>query len=287
MPAPFELGVLSTEISDDIDVVSSVTEELGMKWLDIRRIDGATPDAFSDEHIAKATSALDRHGLLLKVIRGPNLKGIGLDDVDSVSAFLNSDIFKREMELFRRCFAVARSLGASHVRAFTFKRTRRGPVPDPVLEVIAAAIGHVGQAAADHELGVMIENVESCWADTGVNSARIIDAVGRDNVKLTWDPANALVSGEDALEVGYPAAKPHIGHVDIKDVRFKDKAKGTFEWACVGKGELDCQAHLRRLAADGYSDVVVLETHWKPEGKTPEQATRESFAALTEIVDRL
>ena len=63
-----------------------------------------------------------------------------------------------------------------------------------------------------------LENEHACNIATGAETARVLAAVDHPNLKVVWDPANAVVSGEKAVPEGYgklPVSR--IQHVHAKD----------------------------------------------------------------------
>jgi sugar phosphate isomerase/epimerase len=126
-----------------------------------------------------------------------------------------------------------------------------------------------------------LENVRSCYANTGSNLQRVVGAVGADNLRMIWDPANSFVSGQRAYPDGYDALdKFRILDVHVKDARLLDAATGLTDWTCVGEGQVDYGPQLGALARDGYRGPLTIETHWHPR----EYATRTTFAGLLQAL---
>ena len=50
--------------------------------------------------------------------------------------------------------------------------------------------------AARHGVTIGLENEHACNIATGAETARVLAALDHPNLKVVWDPANALVSGE-------------------------------------------------------------------------------------------
>jgi sugar phosphate isomerase/epimerase len=112
--------------------------------------------------------------------------------------------------------------------------------------------------------------------------------VGSDRLKVVWDPANAFVSGEDsAFPDGYEAVKPYMAHVHIKDARLLDPESGLTAWERIGDGVVDYRGQLKALIDDGYTDIISVETHYSPPGKTPAEATRLTAEGLRQVLDSL
>jgi hydroxypyruvate isomerase len=98
---------------------------------------------------------------------------------------------------------------------------------------------------------------------TAADALAVIDRVGADNLRLLADLYHLSVNGDD-LDAVIAAHTGRIGHVQIADV------PGRHE---PGTGNLDLNAHLEKLAANGYTGHIGLE--YKPTG-----ASADSFGWL-------
>jgi len=75
-----------------------------------------------------------------------------------------------------------------------------------------------------------------------------------------WDPANALVAGENPFPDGYRRLPPdRIVHVHAKDCHVQGY---TPEWGPLGTLAIDWKGQISALRHDGYQGHVSLETHW-------------------------
>jgi sugar phosphate isomerase/epimerase len=162
-----------------------------------------------------------------------------------------------------------------------------GPIPVETLPKIAAGLRIACQVAEEEGVILVLENVRSCWGNSGVNSRKILDAVSHPHLRAIWDPGNDYVSGGVPYPEGYEAVKPYIVHVHLKDARVVDPEPGLTAWEAVGAGEGRLAEQMAALVRDGYSGVVSLETHWRGEGLSAADSSRRSFAGLQEILARL
>ena len=125
-----------------------------------------------------------------------------------------------------------------------------------------------------------LENVRSCWGNTGHNAARILAAVDHPRLRAIWDPGNDYVSGGVPYPDGYRAVLPYTVHVHVKDAAVVDAATGLTRWACIGTGEVDYAGQVAALRADGYRGALSVETHWRKPGDTGPESTRDTLAGL-------
>jgi sugar phosphate isomerase/epimerase len=153
-----------------------------------------------------------------------------------------------------------------------------------MLDRIAAGLRIACDVAAAAGVTLALENVRSCWGNTGLNTRRILDAVGSPYLKALWDPGNDYVSGGVPYPEGYEAVKPSIAHVHVKDARVLDPATGLTAWECIGAGETRLAEQMAALVRDRYNGAVSLETHWRAPDADAALSSRRSFAGLCQIL---
>ena len=85
------------------------------------------------------------------------------------------------------------------------------------------------------------------------------------HIGVVWDPANALVAGEEPFPAGYTRLpKGRIAHVHAKDCHIDGE---TPVWGPLGTRHVAWKAQIAALLADGYTGYISLETHWPgPDG---------------------
>lgn len=126
------------------------------------------------------------------------------------------------------------------------------------------ALGDLAHAAAQQELVIGLENEHACNVATGAETGRILALIPHPNLQIVWDPANALVAGEDPFPLGYSLLPRRIAHVHAKDCHM-DRNKPV--WGPLGTRHVRWKGQIAALLADGYSGFLSLETHWPgPDG---------------------
>jgi len=110
----------------------------------------------------------------------------------------------------------------------------------------------------------------------------VLAAVDHPNLKVVWDPANAVVSGEKAVPDGYrllPVSR--IQHVHAKDCTM-DGHKPSF---CeLGAGVVGWREQIDALERDGYKGWISLETHWPGPGGNKHEGSMICGRRLAELV---
>jgi sugar phosphate isomerase/epimerase len=250
----------------------------GLRGAELRVIDGRNIIDMSDDEVDRVRGLAQAHGIQILGIASPALK-CELPSGGETDPRLQRDIFGApytladQPRLIRRALEIAERSGAKMIRVFSYWRTVEAAHPSPgLLDEIATALVDLADQAAARGILIGLENEHACNVATGEESARLLALVDHAALTLIWDPANALVAGENAFPDGYgklPAAR--VGHVHVKDCRVTD---GAPTWGPVGEMDVDWDGQIRALVSDGYSGWLSLETHWKgPHGDKLEAST--------------
>ncbi len=288
----FSLGVVTDEIAEDPAVALPAAREMGFSHVELNRVGGRGVHELSDAEVAALGRMIAGEGLRVVAVDPPSFKGIELDDVPAAEVTRHPAVVEH-LEQVRRSCQAARELGAGIVRVFSFRRgyltgagnpspreARGGAIPDALLPRIVAGLRAATAIAAEYGITLGLENVRSCWGNSGHNAARILAAVDHPRLRAIWDPGNDFVSGGVPYPDGYRAVLPYLIHVHVKDAQVVDDAAGLTSWAPIGSGSVDYAGQLAALRRDGYAGVVSVETHWRKPGDAGLESTRETLAGL-------
>lgn len=262
MPGRFPIAAITDEFSPSIEDAVAAMAEIGMTGAELRMVFGKNIVDLSDEELDRAITIVRAAGLEIVSIASPLLK-CELPDAPEIDARFQQDRFaaKHQYEdqprLTARAFEIAGRTGARIIRVFTYWRTVR---PEECFDRIVSSLKDLADQAAQHGVVIGIENEHACNIATGAESARLFGALDHPNLKLVWDPANALVSGETPFPDGYSRVPvSRIAHVHAKDCRVENH-RAT--WVELGAGVVDWRGQMDALATDGYRGWISLETHW-------------------------
>jgi sugar phosphate isomerase/epimerase len=293
---PFRFGAVTDELDDDLDRALSIARDLGITAVELNQVWGQNVVELPESAVARAERILGAGKARVIAIAPSCFKPCVLDHLP-VGRVAEDPEVARHLELLERALALARRFDALFVRVFSFRRSGivglgnpsprppdGGSIPEEMLDRIAEGLREAARRAEEAGVTLVLENVRSCWANTGVNTAAVLEAVDSPALRALWDPANDFVSGGVPYPNGYEAVRPHMLHVHVKDARVVDAAAGLTAWAPIGEGEVDYQGQIRALLEDGYPGVLALETHWRPAGGSAESASRQSFAGLRALV---
>lgn len=296
---PFRFGAVTDELDDDLERALAIGRDLGITEVELNNLWGRNVVELAEEELARAERALGAAGAPVAAIDPPCFKPCVLDHLP-VGRVAEDPEVARHLELLDRALALARRFDAPFVRVFSFRRSgivglgnpsprlpEGGPIPEEMLDRIAEGLREAARRAEEAGVTLLLENVRSCWANTGVNTAAVLEAVDSPALRALWDPANDYVSGGVPYPYGYQAVRPHMLHVHVKDARVVDRAIGLTAWAPIGEGEVDYRGQVRALLEDGYQGVLALETHWRAAAGSAESASRQSFAGLLALVSEV
>jgi sugar phosphate isomerase/epimerase len=277
---PFTLGVISDEISQDLDVVIRTAKDFKLDAVELRSIFDVKVQDLERDHLQRLKEGLGEADLRVISIASPFLK-CEIDD--------DKEYFEH-IGIFERCIEIARELDTDLVRGFTFWRRDGLDGLPKYWDQIVEKFQKPTEIAERENVVLEIENEQSCFVGTGEDLARFLREVDSKNVKAIWDPGNAYYDDarEEAFPVGYEALKPWIVHVHLKDVVINQEGKP--ECVPIGTGEVDIEGQLRALKADGYTGCVSLETHWRPKALDEELLQRpggEEFSSSGEYASRV
>ena len=297
---PFDLCLVAEEIGNDFERVIASARSMGIEEIELGSLWGQRIDDISFGRLVAARDILRDHGMRVRMVATEVFKTVFLGNADADEMSLDPH-YRKHMALLRTCVEAAVFFGAPMVRVFSFRREGMvavgnpsprmpggGTFPDEMVTRVAAGLAPAVREAEAAGLVVALENVRSCWCDSGRNTRRVLDKIDSESMRAIWDPANAYACGEeDAVEAGYAAIKSSVAHVHLKDVVVKNTETGLTRWERIGDGDTDLGAQLRALRDDSFDGCISLETHWAPPNSDREANTHGTYAGLVDLLDEL
>jgi sugar phosphate isomerase/epimerase len=257
------IAAITDEFSPDLAVALKAMTEIGMSMAELRVIGGKNILNLTEEELRRAKDQLDAGGITVVSIASPLLKCVlpGGPEVDTrfqQDVFASRHTFDDQPRLAERAFEVAHFFGARLIRVFSYWRTVN---PAACFDAIVAALGTLAAAATAEGVLIGLENEHACNIGTAEESARVLRALDHPHLTLVWDPANALVAGEEPFPHGYSLLpKTRIGHVHAKDCEMVGDLP---VWGPLGTRRVDWKGQIAALVKDGYQGALSLETHWR------------------------
>jgi sugar phosphate isomerase/epimerase len=255
----FSLAVFTDEVSQDLDTVVRLAREFHLEGIEIRSVWDKPPHKLDTGDIDRIRRKVGEAGLRVAGVAAPFFKC----DIDSQEAY------REHLGILRTCIRLAQALDTPLVRVFAFwKKNPLEAYWDRIIERYREPI----RIAGSEGMVLGLENEASTMIGTGLETRRLVDALGASVVRPLWDPCNELFDedGQAPYPDGYRHIKADMVHMHIKD----GVQTGPEGAACVPMctGDIDYRGQFAALIQDGYTGWVSLETHWRPK---PDQIERE------------
>jgi len=282
MSSPFRIAVINDEIGQDFGhVCEVVSREFGLQWIELRGMWNKNIVNLDAKEVADARKILEKYQLRVTDIASPLFKtdwpGAPKSPFSPKTPQFGADFtFEQQDDVLDRSIALAKAFQTARVRCFDFWRLDdQSPYRAAMNERLLAA----AKIAEQKGVILLLENEPACNTATGAEAAKTLAAVQSPALMLNWDPGNAITRGEIPFPNGYEMLpKNRIGHCHCKDAREKPSSN-DYEWAAMGRGEVDWTGQFAALKRDGYHFAVSLETHWRG-AATPEESTRQSWFGM-------
>lgn len=262
MTPKLEPAAITDEFSPDLNPAATAMASIGMTAAELRVVWGKNIMNLTDDEVKRAVDVLAAKGIRVLGLSSPILK-CTLPEGGEVDARFQQDIFgatftmEDQPRLVERAIQICEMTGARLVRVFSFWRTID---PARCFEPACRAIEKIADQFRAHDIVCGIENEHACNIGTASEAARFLAAMPHSHVKLVWDPANALVAGEEPYPYGYGLLpKDRIAHVHAKDCAMEGHKP---VWGPLGTRHVDWKGQIAALLRDGYRGAVSLETHW-------------------------
>jgi len=256
------IAAITDEFSPRLSEAIPVMQEIGMTAAELRVVDGKNILDLSNDELKRTKEALDAAGLPVISIASPLLKCVlpnapQLDSRFQHDAFASKHTFEDQPRLTEHAIKVAKFFGAPMIRVFSYWRTVQ---PAMCFERITEALGQLATLAEKEKLMIGLENEHACNLGTASEAAQVLTALNAVNLGLVWDPANALVAGEDPFPGGYSLLpKQRIIHVHAKDCHMEGEKP---VWGPLGTRSVRWKEQVAALLKDEYKGYISLETHW-------------------------
>jgi sugar phosphate isomerase/epimerase len=272
--AKLAFAAITDEFSPDLRTALTAMKEIGMTGAELRSIHGKNILDLSNDELKSARDTVAELGFKVPSISSPLLKCVfpGGPDVDERFArdvFGSKHTFGDQPRLTEHAFEVAKFFGAPIVRVFSYWRTVK---PELCLQAVVKALGDLAALGEREGIIIGLENEHACNIATGSEVSQLLDFLPNPALQVVWDPANALVAGEDPFPGGYSLIpKSRIAHVHAKDCHMVGHQP---VWGPLGTRTLRWKEQIAALLADGYAGWVSLETHWTGPGEDKLEGSR-------------
>jgi L-ribulose-5-phosphate 3-epimerase len=261
------IAAITDEFSPTLSEAIPLMKEIGMTAAELRVVNGKNIMDLSEDELKQTKEDLDRAELPVISIASPLLKCIlpnapQLDSRFEHDVFASKHMYEDQPRLTEAALKLAQFFGARIIRVFSYWRTID---PAACTNAIVESLNNLATIAQKEKVIIGLENEHACNVGTAAEAKRILEAIQSPNLQLVWDPANALVAGEDPVPGGYASLpKERIVHVHAKDCHMEGNKP---IWGPLGTRSVRWKEQISALLADNYKGYISLETHWPgPEG---------------------
>ena len=206
-----------------------------LNGIEVRGVDGENISDISLEKAREIREMLDENGLVTWSIGSP----IGKINI--------TDDFTEHFEKFRHTLEVAKILGASNIRMFSFY-TPKDQDPDIYEQKVFERVEMFLQEANKYNVKLCHENEKGIFGDTPERCLRLHKRFPQ--LAGVFDPANFVQCGVDTLKA-WELLKPYTYYMHIKDA----KADGFV--VPSGKGEGNVAAIVKEYIAGGGRNFTI------------------------------
>lgn len=272
----FKKGVITDEISQDLEYAAKIAAEFGLSGLELRSVWNKGVHELSEEEIAEAKRIAKAYNLEIPAISSPFFK----------CELTKPEEIQQHYEILAKAIAAAEKLGAKIIRGFAF--WRRGSNFDELLPQITKQFQRPIAMLKEAGMALALENEPSTYNCNAARTVQLIQALDSPQVRAVWDAGNDIYSldePEQPYPEGYNIIKDYMIHMHMKDA-VQDPKTGKVEGVAIGKGQTNWRGQLKALLDDGYSGYLCLETHYRPKGKlSEEQLNRPGGADFSNLGD--
>jgi glucosamine-6-phosphate deaminase len=277
------LGVISDEISANFIEALDWLQAEGLKYVEIRMVDGINVANLTDEQADRVAREAAKRGLTISAIASPLFK-CALDPTRPVSS---GDMFGQAEETVEehfakldRTIALAHRLGTGMIRIFSFWREQS---PELYRDEIITHLKRAAAIAEQANVKLLLENEGSCNGGFSFEVAALVRSVQSPSLQALWDPGNEAQREHWAYPGAYNEVKNLLGHVHLKDALVEPSGKRR----CVpiNNGWVPYLTQIRDLEADGYTGLYVIETHYTPPGGSKMDGTKQSLEGLRKLLN--
>lgn len=232
----------SDEIDENIDVQFKTLNKLGIKFFEVRGVNGKNISELDDTELKILKDNMENYGIRVSSIGSPIGKISITDDFDA------------HFELFKRVVFIAKYLESKYIRMFSFY-CPEDKNPDDYKEEVFKRINRMVKYAEENDVVLLHENEKGIYGDTAVRCREIFKNINSANLKAVFDPANFVQCGQTVYPDAYEILKDNIEYIHIKDSDLNGNV------VPAGHGEGCISQIIKELKEKNYNGFLSLEPH--------------------------
>lgn len=251
MNRKYKISGFADEISNDLDTQIESLNTLGIKYVEMRGVDGNNLIFHSDEKVKEIKKKLEDAGISLSALGSP-LGKIGIDEP-----------FEKHFEEFKRVVDIAHQMETRNIRMFSFyvpedvmcEVNRKSPERESLKKRVFDRIGKFEDYAIENDAVLLHENEKGIYGEKAKECLEMMETFGGEHFKAIFDFANFVQARQDTLEA-YDLLKNHIAYIHVKDALLEN---GNVVPAGFGDGNVE--KILSDLFNSGFDGFLSIEPH--------------------------
>lgn len=239
--AQFMISAFADEIDMDLSVQMEVLKQHDIHYIEMRGVNGKNVSQLTLEEARAIKVQLDKEGFSISAVGSP------------IGKIKMTDDFDEEKIKFVHTLEIAKILETKYIRMFSFFMPEGEDANSYREEVLSRWKVYV-ELAKNRGIVLLHENEKGIYGDTKERCKDLLDSLGCEYMRATFDPANFVQVGEDC-EKAFELLKEDVVYMHIKD------ALADGQVVPVGYGIGEVESILRQLKEAGYNGFLSLEPH--------------------------
>jgi len=262
----FILSAFADEIDTDLKKQMDVLVQHGIKYIEMRGVNGKNLVEYSLDEVREIKQKLDERGFKISAIGSP----IGKIQI--------TDEFETHLELFKHTLDIAEILETKYIRMFSFFIPKGD---DPAIhraEVMNRWYRFIN-AAEGKKVILLHENEKDIYGDTPERCLDILSTMNCDFLKVTFDPANFVQCDVEVYPKAFTLLKEYIEYIHIKDAVYSDHHVTP-----AGGGDGRVKEILEELNRNDFKGFISIEPHLVNDSEHGERKFAVAVKALKDIM---
>ncbi len=239
----FILSAFADEIDTDLVTQMDVLEQHGIKYIEMRGVNGKNLVQHSLDDVKEIKRQLDDRGFKISAVGSP------------IGKIKITDDFQPHLDLFKHTLEIANILETNYIRMFSFFMPR-GENPDVYRDEVMKRWYQFIKAAEGFSVVLLHENEKDIYGDTAERCLDLLKTMNCDYMKAIFDPANFIQCDVETYPHAYNLLKDYVVYLHIKDATASDK-----HVVPSGYGDGKVKEILKDLYNSGFTGFLSLEPH--------------------------
>lgn len=247
----FLLSGFGDEIAKDLKTQLSVMAMNGIRYIELREVNGKEIVDFTPDERKEIKKELDSAGFRVSSIGS----SVGKSDIGGE--------FAKPFDRFRRAMETAQFFGAPYLRIFSFFIPKNKD-PKAFRGSVMERMNRFCEEIEGSGIRLLSENELDIYGDTPERCLDIVQTLGYERIGLLFDPANFidLIEKVEIYPYAWHLLRDYVDYLHLKDaVHIDDMLRNHHEVRPVGYGEGNIGDILRELDEKGYDGFLSVEPH--------------------------